>query len=176
MIRRRIPPGSAAFSLVLTVVVLLILAFPLPAPRGPSPAPTIAAGHVLGHVTASRVPTRPSVVQPASTFATSGTWTDLTSQLSAAPSGRALTSMGYDPLLHEIVLFGGYDPFLPAAGDTWTFNASGWTDITSSLATAPPARWGSSLVWDPNAPALVLFGGRDSSSFYNDTWRFNATG
>jgi len=84
--------------------------------------------------------------------------------------------MAYDPALHEIVLFGGYDPYLPAAGDTWTFNASGWTDITSTLTTSPPARWGSSLVWDPNASALVLFGGRDVSSFYNDTWLFNATG
>ncbi|MCI4360268.1 MAG: PKD domain-containing protein, partial [Thermoplasmata archaeon] len=84
-------------------------------------------------------------------------------------------AIAYDPTIQAVVLFGGYDPSLAAVGDTWTFSNNTWTQISSNLTVAPPARWGATMVWDAADGYLLLFGGRNTGAYFNDTWTFNGT-
>ena len=122
----------------------------------------------------------PSRYSPVSLPSLTGTWENLTPNLTSYPPPRAAAAMADDPLLHAVVLFGGNDPYTGNAdGDTWEFVNGSWTDLTSTLSTAPSARWGAGLAWDPEYQGLILFGGRDNAYtnwIYNDTWLFNSTG
>lgn len=94
-----------------------------------------------------------------------------------APSSRSAAAMAYDPGLCAVVLFGGYlGPAVLAGGDTWEYSNGSWTDLTASLPIAPGARWEAGFAYDPALQSLVLFGGRNVTSFFNDTWTFNASG
>ena len=101
-------------------------------------------------------------------------WTKLTP--THKPSNRDQVQMAYDPALGEVVLFGGYFPTVAAAGDTWSFHGGQWTSLTGNLTQAPAARWGAGFAFDRASQSLILFGGRSTSTFFNDTWSFNATG
>lgn len=104
-----------------------------------------------------------------------GTWYSVPSL--SDPSTRSAPAMAYDPLLSAVVMFGGYGgPSVVALGDTWEYSNGSWTNVTSTLSTAPPARWEAAFVFDPVDGSLVLFGGRDVTQFFNDTWTFNASG
>jgi hypothetical protein len=97
----------------------------------------------------------------------------------ATPPGLATGgAMAYDPADGYLVLFGGC-----ASGDfwfstctptnaTWIFQNNTWTQLNITI--SPPARFYSSLVWDPEDGSLVLFGGNGTSTvgFLNDTWTF----
>lgn len=102
------------------------------------------------------------------------TWSQVS--LPNAPADRDQVQMAYDPPLHEIVEFGGYEPAGLAVGDTWTYQSGVWTNISANLTVAPPSRWGGDLVYDAAMKSLVLFGGRSWNQYFNDTWSFNATG
>ena len=99
-------------------------------------------------------------------------WLDLSAHLTRAPDIRDMAAMAYDPPLHAVVLFGGYSPLVFPFGDTWLFSNGTWTDVSASLLNSPPARWGDRLVWDAADGSLVLFGGRNLTQFFNDTWTF----
>ncbi|HZY93198.1 MAG TPA: PKD domain-containing protein [Thermoplasmata archaeon] len=106
-----------------------------------------------------------------------GHWLNLISSTSTVttPTTRQAFAMDYDPLLGEVVLFGGNDVNGNALSDTWEFSGGSWTQITTS--SSPSARWGDALVYDPAEKGLVLFGGRDQSlNYFNDTWLYNASG
>ncbi|MCI4332007.1 MAG: PKD domain-containing protein [Thermoplasmata archaeon] len=105
-----------------------------------------------------------------------GPWRQLGSGSNASPGQRSSAAMAYDPLLGEVVLFGGYNSSAYPYGDTWVFANGNWTNISASLTRSPPAVWGDSMAYDPDLKGIVLFGGRDSLQFYNFTWLFNATG
>ncbi|MCI4345133.1 MAG: PKD domain-containing protein [Thermoplasmata archaeon] len=92
------------------------------------------------------------------------------------PASRSAAALAYDPSLKEVVLFGGYAVNVSAYGDTWAFSNGSWTDLTTTLTSAPPARWEARLVWDAQDGYLLLFGGRDPAQFFNDTWSFSANG
>ena len=96
-----------------------------------------------------------------------------------APDERGYTALAFDPQRQGEVLFGGinFTTYLPFS-DTWLFANGSWTDLNASgaLPVSPPARWGANLIWDPNGPYLLLFGGRSTTAFFNDTWIFNASG
>lgn len=93
-----------------------------------------------------------------------------------SPSDRDQVQMAYDPLLNEVVLFGGYDPYVQAEGDTWIYHNGTWKDVTRSFVAAPPARWAGGFVYDPQLHGLVLFGGRNLDKFFHDTWFFDSKG
>ncbi|HEV2317754.1 MAG TPA: kelch repeat-containing protein [Thermoplasmata archaeon] len=93
----------------------------------------------------------------------------------ASPADRDMTSMAYDPAIGAVVLFGGYSQFVYPFGDTWTYANGNWTDISNVVLNSPSARWGHSLVWDASDHYLVLFGGRNLTQFFNDTWVFNGS-
>jgi hypothetical protein len=100
-------------------------------------------------------------------------WTMLTTN--TPPSNRDQVQMAYDPLLNATVLFGGYNPAGYALSDTWLFSGGNWTSISTTSKHTPAARWGGSLIYDPPMHAVVLFGGRSTSTLFNDTWVFNGT-
>jgi PKD repeat protein len=101
-----------------------------------------------------------------------GAWT-LESPANTPPSTQS-GGMIYDPVAGEFVLFGGNSAGA-ALGDTWVYKTGQWTDLTSTLTTAPQARWYFSFVWDAADQYGLLFGGRNQTADLNDTWAFNGT-
>src|SRR5438309_409667 len=72
----------------------------------------------------------------------------------AATTGAA----AYVPASGMVVLFGG-----SASADTWGFDGSNWTRLSSGSAAGPPARANATLMYNPGGPYLFLFGGNPSS-------------
>ncbi len=108
------------------------------------------------------------------------TWTELTTVTS--PSPRAGAAMVYDAAAGYTVLFGGCPSWgglywshdCIALGDTWILNNGTWTNLTSYLTVSPPARADAGIAYDAADQCVVLFGGFDGSTLYNDTWTFSA--
>jgi hypothetical protein len=88
------------------------------------------------------------------------TWTNVTSKVGKGPSPRFSGVMTYDPSDNYDVLFGGEGASYNSLGDTWKFSEGLWTNLTSSLTTAPSSRAGASIAYAPNGWVL-LFGGED---------------
>ena len=87
----------------------------------------------------------------------------------------------YDPQDKYVVLFGGCatggNPFgcSKVLGDTWTFSAGNWTNISGALSTSPGPRYASAIAYDSTDGYIVMFGGcgtRKASCLLNDTWKF----
>lgn len=108
-----------------------------------------------------------------------GAWTNLTPNLSVAPSPRAGASMTYDARDGYLLLFGGlggcrvcYGGFL---NDTWEFSHGAWRQVPAS-GSSPSPREDAALAYDSAASEVVLFGG--SGNWYpgprhlNDTWTY----
>ncbi|EQD56953.1 hypothetical protein B2A_05043, partial [mine drainage metagenome] len=99
-------------------------------------------------------------VRPASSAGTGqpAAWTNLTPYVGTAPSPRWLSSMVYDPVNREMILFGGsLCPSLPCSGlygDTWTYSAFHWTQL--SPAVSPPPRYAAMMAWDAKDHYAVL--------------------
>jgi len=89
--------------------------------------------------------------------------------------------MVYDAADGYTLLFGGcpywgglyWSHACTALGDTWTLSGGVWTNITASLAVAPPARADAGIAYDSADHCVVLFGGFDGLTLYNDTWTFS---
>jgi len=106
------------------------------------------------------------------------TWTELT-PTGTLPAPRAGASLLFDTVSSVYILHGGYveDPANPGMSipdsETWQFNGSSWTNISSTASnpTGPRVRFASAN--GPNG-CSVLFGG--SSAFfgtnYADSWNY----
>ena len=90
------------------------------------------------------------------------------------PAPRHDASVVYDALGKRMILFGGWN------GITWSFyndvwsldltpGSEQWTQLTPS-GTPPSIRAATNAVIDPVNNRMILFGGSDGSSGYNDTW------
>jgi hypothetical protein len=90
-----------------------------------------------------------------------------------APTSRFGAAMAYDPALKATILFGGRDSEGGLLSDTWSFDGTNWSNLSSNIAGAPPSRVNASLAYDPSLGSLVLFGGRSPSTVFSDTWEFN---
>ncbi len=102
------------------------------------------------------------------------TWTEL-QPTGASPSARSSFSMVYDDLDQKIILFGGWDKAGSAhLSDTWAYDpaANTWTDMAPT-GTAPSARGSHALAYDPVENKIVLFGGTDSTTYFDDTWVYD---
>lgn len=98
------------------------------------------------------------------------------SKLEAQPSPRTYQAMAADPVRGRTILFGGRDSVKPAQAlrDTWEWDPQGkWS--RPSPAASPSARYGHTLVHDPNTGNDVLFGGTNSTVYFGDTWIWNGT-
>jgi len=108
----------------------------------------------------------------------SQTWTQLSP--STSPPAR-LGPLAYDPATASVVLFGGGIEHPPggggtAYGDTWNWNGTNW--VQQFPASAPSARLGAALAYDPQIRALVLFGGAVGGDWENssaDSWTWNGS-
>ena len=69
-----------------------------------------------------------------------------------SPQTRRGTSLVYEPLTRQLVLFGGTTGG-NYVGDTWTWDGKAWT--LKHPATNPPAGW-ASLAYDPDSRQLLL--------------------
>jgi N-acetylneuraminic acid mutarotase len=100
------------------------------------------------------------------------TWTNL-NPAGDVPSVRYGHKMVYDPTAGTVVLFGGYN-LISEFDDTWAYDpvSNTWTDLYPA-GTAPAARDSHSLIYDPAADKLILFGGYvDGAADLQDTWSF----
>jgi len=104
------------------------------------------------------------------------TWSPVTTSTDTPPK-RTNAAMAYDAGGQRILMFGGRYTNTSGASfsldDTWVLAGGQWTLLT--LTTSPSPRELSSIVWDPGADRLLLFGGRLSGTAYNDTYRLDAT-
>ena len=103
------------------------------------------------------------------------TWHNVSTASPTAPVGRYFAAFAWDTVDHEAVLFGGCTRSGSVIlGDTWTYVNGTWTNLTSSLPQAPPARCGAEMAFDPSSQRLILVGGVNTSGrFLTDTWAFS---
>jgi N-acetylneuraminic acid mutarotase len=102
------------------------------------------------------------------------TWINL-KPAGVVPTGRSDAGMAYDPTSGKIILFGGVDGDFNCLDDTWSYDAvaNTWTKLTAT-GTAPSARSGLGIAYDPHSMKIILFGGIDSQFVcYNDTWAYD---
>ncbi|HZY70943.1 MAG TPA: PKD domain-containing protein [Thermoplasmata archaeon] len=104
-----------------------------------------------------------------------GGWTNLTASLATSPWPAWGDSVAYDPPLKGVLLFGGRQwttANTSLSSATWLFNASGWRELHPVGAPSPRSPY-QSMVYDPVAQEMVLFGGNYGTNYrMNDTWTF----
>ena len=159
------------------VLLVLLLALPtLPTVDEPSrasvPRPITDLGHSIEAVAA-----RPAAIPPA--LPPIGTsqgdqWTNLTQPFGPPPRGEA--QITYDGGWTATILFGGRAPDGTALNDTWAYRNGSWANWTGTVGAAPAARWGAAVAYDAALGAIVLFGGRNGTTFFGDTWTLGASG
>jgi hypothetical protein len=101
------------------------------------------------------------------------TWTPLSP--STKPAGRLYFGFTYDSVIGGIVLFGGSTNSAESTTgqDTWVFSDGNWTQITSSVGTAPSDRGFMMMAFDGADNYTLLFGGASSGTTVvplGDTW------
>ena len=97
------------------------------------------------------------------------TWTQ---QMPATrPDAREGAAMEFDSATNQLVLFGGqgFDPLCGGCGivkdfnETWNYDGTTWTRLTPSI--SPPTSLYRSMVYNPPAQQIILFGGQDSWAY-----------
>jgi cysteine-rich repeat protein len=100
-------------------------------------------------------------------------WREVT-PAAGSPPPRHGHMMAYDPVAGRVLLFGGTGVGLDAFADTWAWDGTGWTQLTSSL--SPSARSDAAIATAADG-SIVLFGGSDASGMpLNDTWVWSGGG
>ncbi len=98
-------------------------------------------------------------------------WCDL-SPSGTAPTPRNVQTAIYDPVRDRMIVFGGFDVTGNYVNDTWALTLSGspaWSDLTPS-GTPPSGRGWHTTIYDPVRDRMLMFGGRDGTTFNNDVW------
>jgi len=111
----------------------------------------------------------------------SNTWTNVTPATGSMPSPRFYAGMAYDVSSSKVLIYGGQVSNIGPgiAGDTWEWDPATHTWMakpSASLANGP--RLGSGMAYDPNLHQVILFGGRNFSSFghtLTGTYAWNGT-
>jgi cysteine-rich repeat protein len=103
-----------------------------------------------------------------------GTW-QRRPVLGDGPSARSDAALSFDSMRNRVVLFGGRD----SAGsctlsDTWELADNRWTQV-NIVGEAPIPRCNAASVFDPRFKGVLMFGGRQSTTFLSDTWVFDGT-
>lgn len=102
------------------------------------------------------------------------TWSQVTcGRRAVCPQARAFQAMAYDPVRHVHVMFGG-TIWTDWLADTYTFDTStkAWTRRTGGK--APAAREGAAAAYAPGV-GVVMFGGADGSTLFNDMYVWSGT-
>jgi len=108
-----------------------------------------------------------------------GTWTNL-NPTGTVPHVLQSAEMAYDPTSGKGIMFGGLESDNNVDESlTWSFDLATKTWAQLHPSTAPSARDGGPLVYDPADAKIVLFGGTAVISAggdrkaYNDTWAYD---
>ena len=105
----------------------------------------------------------------------------------AMPSGRSATSIAYDPVAQQTILYGGNilvevnegAYYTGAPDEMWAWDGSSWSQLISANG-MPTANNGVSMCFDEAHDQLVLFGGNrftddGQSQDLNETWLWDGT-
>lgn len=80
-------------------------------------------------------------------------------------------ALAFDEKRNTVLLFGGLTISIPggqrALGETLEWNGTVWRRLHVD---SPEPRWGHKMIYDQDSGVIVLFGGTDGKSFFNDTW------
>lgn len=109
-------------------------------------------------------------------LANGSTWTQGPDE-PAAMGPRERLRAAYDPDLGGVTVFGGIG--YAGKADMWVLVGGAWTNILRPPTGWPDARIDGALVYNPDAPGLMLFGGiktaQNGKVGYSDTWFFTGT-
>jgi len=97
-------------------------------------------------------------------------WTSLV-PTGALPAGRSYHSAIYDPVRDRMIVFGGFGGALPL-NDVLALSLAGtpaWTALVPT-GTPPSRRYLQSAIYDPLRDRMLVFGGADGSTYFNDVW------
>lgn len=91
-------------------------------------------------------------------------------------TGRASPSSILDPVRDRMILFGGWQ-LNGETNEVWTLPLSGgtWSHLVP-LGTPPTPRQQSTTIYDPVRDRLIVLGGLQGSTFYNDVWALSLSG
>ncbi|MBV8842534.1 MAG: hypothetical protein JO307_06965 [Bryobacterales bacterium] len=105
-------------------------------------------------------------------YSSTAGWNLLTN---SGPAPRMAQAMATDPVRSRVVMFGGVTDN-GAVQDTWEWNGSSWTQVSSG-GIAPAARADAAMAYDNGTGAMLLFGGDASSAIVQDTatWEWNGS-
>src|SRR5262245_50837990 len=96
-------------------------------------------------------------------------------QTSEAPAPRACHALTYHAGLERVVLFGGASAWgtsVHGDGRLWSWDGERWSALADD---GPSAREDPLLAHDARRGVLVLYGGRNGASVYEDTWEWDGT-
>lgn len=96
-----------------------------------------------------------------------------------SPPARYDAGMAFDPVVNEVVLFGGIGLNGQALGDAWLWNGKSWQGLcgTASTSDCPlTARSSPSMAFNAVTNGIVLFGGTGSAGPLADTWTLVLSG
>lgn len=102
---------------------------------------------------------------------TSSGWTKV---FNGSPEGRRYAQMVYEPGGRNVWMFGGYKQYAAVrTNELWKYSTvSGqWTLMTPP--SGPTAREGVAMVFDPVGSGIIMAGGYNGTTYYNDTWRYS---
>lgn len=95
------------------------------------------------------------------------------------PTARAAMSMAWNATCQCVVLYGGVLASGVVTNDTFTWNGTAWTNITSS-SNPPTARAFAGFTDDGHGGSLLVGGSKyestsslDATAYYEQTWRFD---
>ncbi|MBI3964107.1 MAG: carboxypeptidase regulatory-like domain-containing protein [Chloroflexi bacterium] len=121
----------------------------------------------------STTPPRPSPIERLDMPMFFG-WTGLTQNgFTASPPDRQSHSIAYDNLNGRLLMFGG-NGGNRSLNDLWQYTSKvGWQIVPESGPEGPPnPRFGHTLVWDNVANRMLMWGGADGQTFYNEPWEY----
>lgn len=83
--------------------------------------------------------------------------------------GRCGAAMVYDSQRQKCILFGGQG-ISSFSNDIWEWDGSNWAQVVASTTSAPSPRFYHGMVYDARRGRVVVFGGSNGVSSFNDTW------
>jgi hypothetical protein len=102
-----------------------------------------------------------------------GGWSSVAQASASVPA--PFGAMAFDTADGYLVDFGGTvgGSGCSASASTWEFSSGQWSNISSMVTGAPPARWNAAATYDVSTSSVIVFGGQDCLSYRNDTWSYS---
>jgi Galactose oxidase, central domain len=119
----------------------------------------------------ARPPRREPRIDNATGTIADGQWKQI---FPASPLARDGVAGAYDPSRDQFIYFGGYDRY-SYTNETWrlTLNPTPkWTRLAPPGAKPAGRNW-HGAVYDPQGDRVIIFGGWDAQTMFDDVWEFN---